>query len=505
MSDAVRLDQVTKTYGSTMALADVSLAFETGAVHALLGENGAGKSTLVKILSGLARPDRGTVSLFDQQVVLADRSHSSALGIETAFQEIPLVSDLSVADNLLVPNQPRRFGLLLDHKAARDRVAAIGGEFEIEDIDPRALVRELDLSQRQKVEITRAVARKPRLLILDEPTAALSKADVEWLGRRIQTLKAAGTTVILVTHRMPEVHEFCSRMAILRNGRHVGSFAVGEISDEAVFKHIMGRSVEVTFPVRTSSPSSTEPLLSARNLRAGRQLESVTLEVRPGEIVGVAALQGMGQLELFNALFGAERVRSGTILVDGRPAHFAGPADAIDAGIGYVPEDRKIQGLALHRSGAENASIPIVADLSRLGVVDTATENVRVDAAFAAVNLHPRALYQTAAEFSGGNQQKMVLAKWLLTHCRILLAFDPTRGVDVGTKHEIYGILRRFAEAGGAVLLHSTEVPELIGLCDHIAVLYRGRVVADLADHDATEETVGAWMLGAGQHKQAFA
>lgn len=505
MSDAVRLDGVTKTYGSTTALADVSLAFEAGAVHALLGENGAGKSTLVKILSGLARPDRGTVTLFDQQVVFADRSSSSALGIETAFQEIPLVPDLSVADNLLLPNQPRRFGFLLDRKVARDQVAAIGKEFEIDDIDPRTPVRELDLSLRQKVEITRAIARKPRLLILDEPTAALSKADVEWLGRRIQALKTAGTTVILVTHRMPEVHEFCGRMAILRNGRHVGSFAVGEISDEAVFKHIMGRSVQVTFPARNASPSSAEPLLSARDLKAGRQLESVTLDVRPGEIVGVAALQGMGQLELFNALFGAERVLSGIILINGQQAHFAGPSDAIDVGIGYVPEDRKIQGLALHRSGTENASIPIVSEFSRLGVVDTATERARVDDAFCAVNLHPRALHQTAAEFSGGNQQKMVLAKWLLTHCRVLLAFDPTRGVDVGTKHEIYGILRRFAEGGGGVLLHSTEVPELIGLCDHIAVLYRGRVAADLAHGEATEETVGAWMLGFGGHARAVA
>ncbi|MCZ8548543.1 ATP-binding cassette domain-containing protein [Mesorhizobium qingshengii] len=255
MSDAVRLDGVTKTYGSTTALADVSLAFEAGAVHALLGENGAGKSTLVKILSGLARPDRGTITLFDQQAIFADRSSSSALGIETAFQEIPLVPDLSVADNLLLPNQPRHFGFLLDRKAARDQVAAIGKEFEIEDIDPRTPVRELDLSLRQKVEITRAIARKPRLLILDEPTAALSKGDVEWLGRRIQALKTAGTTVILVTHRMPEVHEFCGRMAILRNGRHVGSFAVGEIGDEAVFKHIMGRSVQVTFPARNASLS----------------------------------------------------------------------------------------------------------------------------------------------------------------------------------------------------------------------------------------------------------
>lgn len=497
--NAISLDRVTKSYGSTVALSDATFHVASGGTHALLGENGAGKSTLVKILSGIVQPDLGTIRLFGEEVRLSGRSASAAAGIETAFQEVPLVPDLTVADNLLMPNQPRKFGLFLDGRAARAQVEQIRNELRIHDIDPRSLVRELDLSQRQKVEIARAIARKPRILILDEPTAALSRSGVEWLGDRIADLKRQGTTILLVTHRMPEVHEFCSDMSILRNGRHVGSFGVGAIPDDEVFRHIMGRSVNVSFPSRPAKAShpDTAPLIEAGGLAAGRQLQGVDLALNPGEIVGVAALQGMGQLELFNCLFGAGRIEKGDILVSGKAARFGSPADAIRAGIALVPEDRKIQGLALQRTGTENATLPIVGDYSHLGIMDRRQEAFEVDAAFASVNLHPRALYQTPAEFSGGNQQKIVLAKWLLTQCRALLVFDPTRGVDVGTKHEIYALLRRFADEGGGVLFHSTELPELIGTCDRILVLYRGRFVAEMPYGTANEETIGALMLGA--------
>jgi ribose transport system ATP-binding protein len=496
--NAISLDQITKRYGSTVALADATLSIAQGGVHALLGENGAGKSTLVKILSGIVRPDSGTIRLFDAEMQLAGRSASAQAGIETAFQEVPLVPDLTVSDNFLIPRQPLRFGLFLDRRAAREQVEVIRDELALRDIDPQALVRELDLSQRQKVEIARAIARRPRILILDEPTAALSRSDVEWLGERIAALRAQGTTIVLVTHRMPEVREFCSDMSILRNGRHVGSFAVGAIPDDELFRHIMGRSVDVSYPPPPARrpPDASPPLIDAKGITVGPALQGVDLILRPGEIVGVAALQGMGQVELFNGLFGAERIEAGEIRVAGQPARFGSPADAIRAGIALVPEDRKIQGLALHRSGTENAALPVTVDFSRLGLIDTRREASEVDAVFASVNLHPRALYQTPAEFSGGNQQKIVLAKWLLTRCRSLLVFDPTRGVDVGTKHEIYTLLRRFADGGGGILFHSTELPELLGTCDRILVLYRGRFVADIPHGTASEADIGALMLG---------
>ncbi|NDW07324.1 sugar ABC transporter ATP-binding protein [Jiella pacifica] len=499
MSDAMRLTGVRKSYGPTVALSDASMTVAEGAVHALLGENGAGKSTLVKILSGLVKPDGGSITLFGQDLDLAGRAASSAAGIETAFQEIPLVPDLSVADNLLMPDLPLRLGMFVDRKRASERVRTLQDDLEIADIDPRALVSELDLSQRQKVEIARAISRRPRILVLDEPTAALSRADVDWLGRRIAALTATATTIILVTHRMSEVHDLCSAMSILRNGAHVGSFGVGEISDDEVFRHIMGRSVDVSFPPRAvpKAKARANPLLEAVDIAAGRKMRGLTMSVAAGEIVGVAGLQGMGQLDLFNALFGAERLRAGRIVVDGKEAHFGAPADAIAAGIALVPEDRKIQGLAMNRSGVENATLPIVGDFSTFGILRNGRERRAVDRSFASVNLHPRALHQTPAEFSGGNQQKIVLGKWLMTQCRCLLVFDPTRGVDIGTKHEIYALLRRYAEGGGGILFHSTEVSELIGLCDRILVIYEGRVIGAVPHADATEAGIGALMMGA--------
>lgn len=499
MTDALRLEGVKKSYGPTIALSDATFRVAHGSVHALLGENGAGKSTLVKILSGIVKPDDGSISLFGESIQLTGRVSSSAAGIETAFQEIPLIPDLTVAENLLLPDLPLSFGLFVKRQAMMERVRALQTELDITDIDPRALVSELDLSQRQKIEITRAISRKPRLLILDEPTAALSRMDVDWLGHRIAYLKEQGTTIILVTHRMPEVHDLCSSMSILRNGAHVGSFDVGTITDDEVFRHIMGRSVDVSFPPRSvSAVAAGQPaLIEANNIAAGRKMNDISLLLNAGEIVGVAGLQGMGQLDLFNTLFGAERVRSGDILVGGKKAHFGSPADAINSGIALVPEDRKIQGLALNRSGIENATLPIVADFSTFGVLQKDQEICEVDHSFSTVNLHPRALYQSPAEFSGGNQQKIVLGKWLMTQCRSLLVFDPTRGVDIGTKHEIYGLLRRFAEAGGGVLFHSTEVPELIGLCDRILVIYEGRIFAEVSHAEATEEGIGALMMGA--------
>lgn len=496
---AISLKELSKSYGSTRALSGVSLSVAKGSVHALLGENGAGKSTLVKILSGLVRADGGEIALFGRAVRLDGPDDASAQGIETAFQEIPLVPDLSVADNLLLPDPPRKWGPFLDRRAARDRIAAIQDELQLTDVHPGAMIRDLGLSQRQKVEIARAIARNPRILILDEPTAALSRADVDWLGARIADLRTRGTTVVLVTHRMSEVHDFCSTLSILRNGSHVGTHPVGALTDDEVFCRIMGRTVEASFPPRPAVvPDDASPVIEARNLHVGRQVDGVSFVLRPGEIVGVAGLQGMGQLALFNALFGAEPVSSGEIVVGGRQARFRSPADAIAAGIALVPEDRKIQGLALHRSGTENATAAVLDDYASFGLMDRGREARAVDAAFASVNLHPRALHQTPAEFSGGNQQKIVLAKWLMTGCRTLLVFDPTRGVDVGTKHEIYALLRRFADAGGAVLFHSTELPELIGTCDRTLVIYRGRIAAEVPHAEADEARIGALMLGAG-------
>jgi ribose transport system ATP-binding protein len=499
MTSAIAISQLSKRFGATIALNEASFSILSGETHALLGENGAGKSTVVKILSGLLVPDSGTISVFDKTVAITNPGAASKLGIETAFQELPQIPDLSVADNLLMPDFPTRLGLFEDRGRRKRLVESILAEFSLEDIDPRAEIRGLDLSLRQKIEITRALARRPKILLLDEPTAALSEQDVHWLGRRIDEVKRAGTTVVLITHRMQEVRQFCDRLTVLRGGVAVGTSDANAITDRDVFQLIVGRAIETTLPEKPvrSAMGVAMPALAARNLKSGHRLNDVDLTLYPNEILGIAALQGMGQLELFTALFGMTPLDRGQIEINGLPARIDSPRQAIGLGISMVPEDRKTQGLAIRQTGRENAALPSIKRYAKLGWIDTRKEEMAVDRVFDRVQLHPRALYKTAQTLSGGNQQKIVLSKCLLAQSNIMLLFDPTRGVDIGTKHEMYRIISDFVAEGGSALFHSTELPELVGLCHRIAVLYRGKIVALCEGDNISEDRIGALMLGA--------
>ena len=489
-----------KRFGATQALDGASFTVEAGEIHALLGENGAGKSTIVKVLSGLVRPDSGSMSVFGNAFEPDGAASAHALGIRTAFQEISLIPDLSIAENLLLPDAPRRFGLVLDRGAALRRVDKLLQQLALPDINPRAMVRDCPLPLRQQIEIARAIGRKPSLLLLDEPTSALSGSGVEWLARRIDALRAEGTTVILITHRMHEVRRFCDRLTILRNGTSVGSFNVEAISDDEVIRLVIGRSLAATFPPRPHArPSRTGiPALAVSRLEVSGQIKEFSFSLWPGEIVGVAGLQGMGQHALFYSLFGILPKDGGELEVDGSPVTLTSPRDAIRAriGISLLPEDRKTEALALHLSGGQNVSLPVIDRFSRFGWIDTRRERLAVDRILARVQVQPCALYRPCAAFSGGNQQKMALAKWLLAESRILLLFDPTRGVDVGTKHEIYLLMREFADAGGAILLYSTDVLEIVNLCEKVLVMYQGRLAAELEGKEVTEEDIMRVAMG---------
>jgi ribose transport system ATP-binding protein len=497
---ALTMEGVSKRFGATQALDGVSFQIAAGEIHALLGENGAGKSTLVKILSGLTRPDSGTISVFGKPADIAGARTAQALGLRTAFQEITLVPDLTVADNLLLPEAPVHLGFFLDRRRAAEWVEGVLTRLELLDVDPRMDVRDCALPIRQKLEIARAISREPRILLLDEPTSALSSRDVEWLARRIAELRERGTTVVLITHRVPEVRRFCDRLTILRNGRHDGSFAVPEITDQEVVRLVIGRSLAATFPTRQGLPPARDgtPALAVHGMRIKGQVDDVSLDLWPGEILGIAGLQGMGQNELFYALFGMTPTDGGTIEVRGDAVALSSPRDAIDAliGISLVPEDRKTEALALKLSGLANVSLPVIDRFARFGWLDLARERRAVDRILERVQVHPRALYRACSSFSGGNQQKIAIAKWLLAESRILLLFDPTRGVDVGTKHEIYLLMREFADAGGAVLFYSTDVLEIVNLCDRVAVMYSGRIRAELSGAEIAEETIMRTALG---------
>ena len=499
---AVEIRGLSKAFGATVALDDVSLTIPRGEVHALLGENGAGKSTLVKILSGLSRQDTGEVALFGDAARIDTPRDSHRLGIQTAHQEISLIGDLTVVQSMLLPYEPiGPTGHIRRRESEREVRRALAG-LGLDDIDPHAEVRTLALPTRQKIEIARAVSRKPRLLLLDEPTSSLSGNDVQWLGALFARLRAEGTTIVFISHRMQEVRDFCDSLTILRNGRMVGGFRADEISDDRVIELVIGRSLTATFPPKPAEPArrGEAPILAAEGLAIEGGMEDFSFSLWPGEILGVGGLDGMGQRDLFLALFGMVGISAGDILIGGNRVTLRTPKDAVNSriGISFVPEDRKTEALFLALTGRENISLPIIDSCVRFGLVDLQRESQAVGRALDMVQVDRRALHSPCNVFSGGNQQKIAIAKWLLAESRVLLMYDPTRGVDVGTKAEIYALMRSYAEAGGAVLYYSTDVPELVNLCDSVMVIYRGRKAASLAGDEITEASIMRAALGEG-------
>lgn len=499
---AIELSNVTKRFGATVALDGASFRVRRGEVHALLGENGAGKSTTVKLLSGLMRPDEGTIRIMGAEMAMRGPRDAHRAGMQTAFQEMTLVRDLTVEQNLLLAYEPRGLFGTIKKREVREKAEQWLDALELSHINPRSYLSDLPLPQRQQIEIAKAIVRGPQVLLLDEPTSALSSHDVAWLSRRMDDLKARGVTFVFISHRMQEVREFCDSLTVYRNGRDVGEFKTADISDDEVIRLVIGRSLEAKYPPKVSPPALAEgeardPAIEARNVRLPAGISDFNLQVNCGEVHGIAALQGMGQREVFEALFGATYVDGGEILVDGKAVTLTSTADSLKAGIAtaFLPEDRKTEGLFLRLPGGENVSLPVIGRYSRLGIIDRKRETAAILRSLEQMGVNPSALYKPCLAFSGGNQQKIAMAKWLLTQSRVWLMFDPTRGIDVGTKHQIFVLMRAFAAAGGAVLFYSTDVPELVNVCDRVSVMYRGRIVGEFRDDALTEENVMRKML----------
>ena len=497
-SAAVAVEGLRKAFGATVAVDQVGFEIAPGTVHALLGENGAGKSTIVKLLSGLIEPDQGTIRIFGQNQRIRSPRAAHRLGIQTAFQEMTLVRDLTVLDNMLLPYAPCGPTGMIRRRSAEKAVRAHLDSLGF-DVDLNDDMGDLDLALQQKIEIARAIYRKPKILLLDEPTSTLAGRDVDWLGEVIARLKAEGITVVFISHRMPEVRAFCDHLTVLRNGQHIASGRVADFTDAEIIEKIIGRSIAQTFPERPeASPVDRPEVFAVEGLTAGRKLHDASFSLHEGEILGVAGLQGMGQLDLFLASFGMTAIDRGGLRIDGQPVSIASPRDAIrpNIALGMLPEDRKTEALFLKLSGKHNVSLPVVDRLSRGGLIDTRRETDAVARVFDRVEVDRRALWTRVGSFSGGNQQKIAIAKWLFAESRILMLFDPTRGIDVGTKHELYVLMRAFAEQGGSILFHSTEIPELVHLCDRVIVLYAGAIVAEIAAADLTEQAIMRAALG---------
>jgi len=490
----LELVDVSKRYGGVRALEKARFACAPGRIHALLGENGAGKSTLIKIMAGVVQPDEGRIVLEGRERRFAHPQEAVGAGIACIFQELSLMPDLSVADNICITNPPKRFGLI--DRAEQRRIAeAALKRAGADDIHPLAPVGSLSLSRRQMVEIAKALAREPKILILDEATSALTAADVQRVYALLKRLRDEGLAIVYISHRMNEIAELADDCSVFRNGQHVATFEAGTKSDAETVEMMIGRDIEHAFPPkppRTGAASGMPPAIEVRGLRWNDRLHDIDLAARPGEIVGLGGLDGQGQREFFLALFGVLRGVQGDVRVAGQPVRVGSPkaAKRADIGIALVPEDRKTDGLMLPMSVRDNLSFAALDRLSRAGVVVTADETQASAEMVARLSVKAPDLDAPVGTLSGGNQQKVVIAKWLMNRPRIILLNDPTRGIDVGTKQEIYLLLRRLADEGAAVLLYSTDYAELIGCCDRVAVFFDGRIVRWLEGDALTERAL---------------
>ncbi|MEJ8570930.1 sugar ABC transporter ATP-binding protein [Microbaculum marinum] len=492
-----RMEGISKRYGGVHALEKAELAVEAGRIHALLGENGAGKSTLIKVMSGVVAPDEGRMTLDGREIAFDSPAAANRAGIVCIFQELSLIPDLSVADNIAISNPPTRFGLIdrrRQRRIAEDALARAGAE----DIHPRALVKDLPLSRRQMVEIAKALARDPRILILDEATSALTQADVTRIFDVLKRLRADGLALLYISHRMHEITELADDCTVFRNGRNVATYLAGTKTDNEVVEMMIGREYSHIFPAKPETADMRKPpVLEVRNLSWNDRVKDISFAVRPGEVVGLGGLDGQGQRELLLALFGVLRGVTGDLIIDGKPTTISSPrfAKSERVGMALIPEDRKTEGLMLPMSVRDNLSFATLDRLSRGGIIDTAAEHAKIEEMIRLLAIRTAGTGIPVGALSGGNQQKVVIAKWLMRGPRIILLNDPTRGIDVGTKQEIYQLLRRLADAGDAIIFYSTDYDELIGCCDRVLVLYDGAVKRELIGDGITEHALVASAL----------
>ncbi len=483
---ALELSGISKRYGATVALSDVSFTVTRGATHAIVGENGAGKSTLIRAISGLESPDSGRMRLDGSAYRPKNLGQSRNAGVSTAFQDLSLLANLTVAENLFLPRLGA--GPLVRGRANERAAAGILEEFDLSHVAPDRQVSELPLADKQKLEIVRAATHKPKLILLDEPSAALP--DVEWLYALLGKVKTPDLTVVYISHRLAEIRDLCQSATVLRNGRVVETVTVADVDDRVVFEMMGGATEGHGAKSRKVRGVSGPPAIEAASLH-GAAVNDVSFTLQHGEILGVAALEGQGQSETFRILAGAARPRSGTIRVSGKEMRLHSPATALRAGVGFVAEERKTEGIFPGMSTLSNITISSLRKAGRLGTLVGKREMGVVRGKADQVDLTQRYLSMDIASLSGGNQQKAILARSLMQDATALLLYDPCRGVDVGTKDTIYALMERFTSDGeGAILWYSTDIGELTGVCDRILCFYRGRVVAELPGQGSTVEKV---------------
>lgn len=511
MTPLLTMHGVTKQFPGVRALDNVTLEVGRGEIHGLLGENGAGKSTLLKILSGAHRPDSGTVTLDGQTLHLNNPHQAQTAGIVTIYQEFNLVPQLTIAENVFIGREPGS-SILLNWRQMAAQTREITDRLGM-PVDPLTSVRDLSVAEQQMVEIARAISMRSRLIIMDEPTSALSEHEVERLFGIMRDLRQQGLSIIFVSHRLEEVMHICDRITVLRDGKNAGAAAIADIGIPDIIRMMVGRRVSDMYQ-GAHNRSVSDMVLRVRNLnrRVNTQdphailLKNITFDVYKGEILGIAGLVGAGRTEIARAIFGADPLSSAQIEIDGRPVRISSPRDAIQHGIGLVPEDRKQQALFLSLAVRQNFSIASLRHLAWLGIfVRESEEANRLEQYRQSLNIRMTSPEQCVANLSGGNQQKVVIARWLAMNPKILIVDEPTRGIDVGAKAEVHALLHQMAQNGITVIMISSEMPEILGMSDRIITIAEGRLTGELLRKDATEERLMALMTPGTAHMASSA
>ncbi|PZE20083.1 sugar ABC transporter ATP-binding protein [Paenibacillus xerothermodurans] len=483
---------VSKTFYGVKALDTVDFSLEAGEVHALLGENGAGKSTLMKIIAGIYQPDNGEITLKGRPVHIASPAVSQRLGIAIIHQELNLNPYMTVAENIFMGREPRKLGFVDFKKMEADTVRLLEQLGLM--IDPRAKVASLSIGEQQIVEIAKALSINAEILIMDEPTAVLTDRESDKLFALIHRLKNRGVAIIYISHRLSELKLICDRMTVLRDGKHVITRPFDGITEREIANLMVGRELKELYPDKPSKFG--ENILQVEDLTCEPYFRNISFSLKQGEILGFAGLIGAGRTELASALFGDKRIQSGTVYYKGSRLHVKSPIDAVRYGLGFATEDRKQSGLLLDMSVTQNTTLPSLAGISRFGFIRRKMENRLVREKVTELKIKANQVDRAVKHLSGGNQQKVVLAKWLVAETELFFLDEPTRGIDVGARREIYNLISELAAQGKGIIVISSELPELLGLCNRIIVMHQGRVTGELDHTESTEEKIMALAAG---------
>ncbi|GKH32614.1 sugar ABC transporter ATP-binding protein [Muricomes sp. OA1] len=490
----LNMSDITKRFPGVLALDHVSLRVKKGEVHALLGENGAGKSTLMKILAGAYVKDEGEIEVFSKKTELGNPKAAENLGISIIYQELNLIPTLTVAENIFLGRYKMRGSIQVNWKevyaAAEELLQELGVDVKATDY-----IRDLGIAQQQMVEVAKALSMKAKIIIMDEPSAPLTERETKNLFRIVKQLKESGVSIIYISHRLEEVLEICDRATVMRDGTTIKEIEIANVTMDEIIRLMVGRELKDKYP-RIEKEIGKE-LFRVENLCAGSKVQNINFSVREGEVLCVGGLVGAGRTETVRAVFGLDAKTSGKIFIDGKECEIRNPKDAIRAGIGFVTEDRKGEGLILKLGVGENVTLAAL-DSFRSGIhLNLGKEKNTVSEYVSRLNIKTPSIFQKVENLSGGNQQKVVLAKWLLSKCRVLILDEPTRGIDVGAKIEVYNLINELAKEGKAILVITSEIPELLGICDRVVVMARGRVSGTLTREEANQEAIMTLAVGA--------